>query len=72
MANQHETGALDVCTPPVTSAANCKIENGKVDNGNMNEDIKKVVYTLKPTKRAYASTARYIDTSSQIHSLLRC
>lgn len=54
--------ALDVCTPSLTPVTNAKLDNGKRDKGSSNEGVENVEYTLKPTTRAYASTARYIHT----------
>ncbi|KAF6232186.1 hypothetical protein HO173_009569 [Letharia columbiana] len=50
--------ALDVCTPSLTPVTNAKLDNGKRDKGSLNEGVENVEYTLKPTTRAYASTAR--------------
>ena len=58
MAN--ERGTLDLDTPPHTPIANSKIESGNYHHGNLSQGYADVKYTLKPTTRAYASTARYL------------
>ena len=56
-----ESNVVDLCTPPHTPVAKSKSENGKRESGRvMNGGNQEVEYTLKPTTRAYASSARYI------------
>ena len=55
---ENERSALDVCTPPLTPTTNAKIDDGIPDKDSSNGAGESVVYTLKPSTRAYASTAR--------------
>ena len=55
-------GALGVRTPMLTPVANAEADDRKLllDRDGSNGGGQDVEYTLKPAKRAYASTARYI------------
>lgn len=55
----NERSSLDLHTPSLTPITNPNIENGEYDNGSSSRGGEKVEYTLKPSTRAYASTARY-------------
>ena len=67
MANERAT--VDVCMPPQIPLVQHKVQYE--DKDSLNRGGERVEYTLKPTSRAYASTARYVDTSSFHESITK-
>lgn len=61
---------VDSCTPALDSIAISKSGDGDRGNGSLNGVGERVAYTLKPATRAYASTARYIETLTE--ETIRC